>query len=75
MLFITIARFVQVDFTEPRIITGVVTKGISSAKTGDAWVEAYKIVYSNDLTNWNKILDAGSDEKVHGEFIRCHLQP
>jgi len=47
-----------VDFTEPRIITGIVTKGISStSKTGEAWIEAYKIVYSNDLIKWNKILD------------------
>lgn len=55
----------QVDFTEPRIITGIVTKGISSAgKTGEAWTEAYRVVYSNDLTIWNKILDSDSEEKV-----------
>jgi len=54
-----------VDFTEPRIITGIVTKGISStSKTGEAWIEAYKIVYSNDLINWNKILDSNLDEQV-----------
>lgn len=53
------------DFTEPRIITGVVTKGIpSTSKTGEAWTEAYKIVYSNDLTNWNKILDSNLNEQV-----------
>jgi len=56
---------VQVDFMEPRIITGIVTKGISStSKTGEAWIEAYKITYTNDLLNWNKILDSNSNEQV-----------
>lgn len=50
---------------EPRVITGIITKGISSNnKIGEAWIEAYEIVYSNDLTNWNKILDSNSNEKV-----------
>jgi len=50
---------------EPRIITGIVTKGISStSKTSEAWTEAYKVVYSNDMINWNKILNSNSDEQV-----------
>lgn len=50
---------------EPRIITGIVTKGIPSTNnTGEAWIEAYKVVYSNDLINWNKILDSNSEEQV-----------
>uniref|UniRef100_A0A481MQJ2 Hemolectin n=1 Tax=Nipponaphis monzeni TaxID=196483 RepID=A0A481MQJ2_9HEMI len=59
-------QWIQIDFTEPRIITGVVTKGISSTtKIGEAWTEAYIIVYSNDLINWNKILDSSSEEKIY----------
>lgn len=59
-------QWIQVDFTEPRIITGIVSKGISSkSKTGEAWIEAYKIVYSNDLVNWNKILDSNSVEQIY----------
>ncbi|VVC41699.1 Hypothetical protein CINCED_3A025143 [Cinara cedri] len=62
-------QWIQVDFTEPRVITGVVTKGISSKKNGEAWIEAYKVVYSNDLINWNKILDSNSEEKIYsGNF-------
>lgn len=50
---------------EPRIITGIVTKGISSSgKTGEAWTEAYRVMYSSDLINWNKILDSNSVEQV-----------
>lgn len=50
---------------ESRVITGIVTKGIASNnKIDEAWTEAYKIVYSNDLVNWNKILDFNSEEQV-----------
>lgn len=69
--------FAKVDFTEPRIITGIVTKGIpSTGKMGEAWIEAYKIVYSNDLTNWNKILDSNSNEQVkinEFDFYTCFI--
>lgn len=64
-MFINLGFDVQIDFTGPRIITGIVTKGLSANnKTDEAWIEAYKIVYSNDLINWNRVLDSNSEEQV-----------
>ncbi|XP_050428341.1 hemocytin-like [Adelges cooleyi] len=58
-------QWIQVDFTGPRIITGIVTKGNPLGnEVGEAWVEAYKVIYSNDLVNWNKILDSNEKEKI-----------
>lgn len=52
-------QFVQVDFLEPRNLTGVETMG-----GFDSWVTAYKIYYGNDGKNWNQVLDEFGTEKV-----------
>ncbi|XP_050525527.1 hemocytin [Daktulosphaira vitifoliae] len=59
------SQWIQIDFTGPRIITGIESKGNPPTNSiGNAWIEAFKIVYSNDLINWNKILDSRADEKI-----------
>ncbi|XP_016844891.1 hemocytin [Nasonia vitripennis] len=52
-------QFVQIDFLEPRNLTGVATMG-----GYDSWVTAYKIYYGNDGKIWNPVLDEFGAEKV-----------
>ncbi|XP_039283049.1 LOW QUALITY PROTEIN: hemocytin [Nilaparvata lugens] len=65
-------QWVQFDFLEERTITGVVTKGGSILVDGkdveNAWVEAYKVAYSHDGSEWSFIMDE-SDQPVKKVFV------
>lgn len=45
-------EWIQFDFTSPRNLTGVVTKG-----GPQGWVSAYHVSYSKDKNNWNPLVE------------------
>ncbi|KAG6461849.1 hypothetical protein O3G_MSEX012891 [Manduca sexta] len=58
-LYSTPGEWVMFDFTSPRNLTGITTKGGPSG-----WVTSYKVLYTSDLTTFNPIIDEDGKEKV-----------
>lgn len=50
-------EYIIIDFTDQRIITGLITSGGPYG-----WVESYKVAFSSDKFTWNEIKSAGSIE-------------
>ncbi|XP_075969965.1 hemolectin isoform X2 [Anticarsia gemmatalis] len=58
-LYSTPGEWIMFNFTSPRNITGVTTKGGVKG-----WVSAYKILYTSDLTTFNPVVDSSGSDKV-----------
>ncbi|XP_078043521.1 hemolectin [Augochlora pura] len=57
-------QYVNIDFLEPRTLTGIITKGGEGT-----WTTVYKVFYSNDNRHWNPVLDKNGLEKIYlGNF-------
>lgn len=54
-------QYVQIDFLEPRNLTGIATKGGEGT-----WTTIYKIFYSNDGRHWNPVI---GDNDMEKEFL------
>ncbi|KZC09215.1 Hemocytin [Dufourea novaeangliae] len=54
-------QYVEIDFLEPRNLTGIVTKGGEGT-----WTTVYKVFYSNDDHHWSPVVDENGSEK---EFL------
>ncbi|KRT80045.1 hypothetical protein AMK59_6836, partial [Oryctes borbonicus] len=52
-------EWVMFNFTGPRNITGMITRG-----GPNGFVQSYKLLYSNNLADWNSILDENGEEKI-----------
>ena len=52
-------QYIQVAFEQTQYIVGVITQGYS-----DAWVETYKVEYTEDGTNYQYITEPNGQEKV-----------
>ncbi|XP_026330001.1 hemocytin [Hyposmocoma kahamanoa] len=63
-LYSTPGEWIMFDFTSPRNITGVKTKGGTRG-----WVNTYKIMYTSDLSNFNPVIDSsGAPKEFPGNF-------
>lgn len=49
---------------DERVIDGIKLKGTDSVIGDVAWVDAFKIQYSLDSVNWNKVLNVDNSEKA-----------
>ncbi|KAL4720209.1 hypothetical protein ACJJTC_011687 [Scirpophaga incertulas] len=58
-LYSTSGEWIMFDFTSPRNITGVRTKGGPKG-----WVSAYKIMYTSDLKTFNPVLETDGEPKL-----------
>ncbi|XP_026679243.1 hemocytin-like [Diaphorina citri] len=60
-------QWVQLDFLDERILTGISMKGgdvPNSIGGEEEWVEGFHVLYSKDGTVWNKVFDEDRTEKV-----------
>eukprot|EP00095_Tigriopus_kingsejongensis_P005171 maker-scaffold237_size242172-snap-gene-1.26 protein:Tk05171 transcript:maker-scaffold237_size242172-snap-gene-1.26-mRNA-1 annotation:"Hemocytin" len=55
-------EYITVDFTDLRDLTGIQIAG--GKEPSYSWVEAFRVKFSQDGLQWNKILDAHGTEKV-----------
>ncbi|KAF5285691.1 hypothetical protein FQR65_LT13076 [Abscondita terminalis] len=53
------SEWIQIDFLEPRNLTGLVTNGGS-----DGWISAYYIKYSHNGIDWNTIVNDDKQDKL-----------
>lgn len=61
---IIVLNLLQFDFTAPRNITGIRTKG-----GNNGWVSVYKIYYTSDLDTFNPVIDdTGAEKLFAGNF-------
>ncbi|XP_067130718.1 hemocytin-like [Centruroides vittatus] len=58
-------QYVQIDFLEPKNITGVITQGENGLSN---WVTEYTVDYSNDGVSWQYIVEDGKTKKFKGNF-------
>ncbi|KAI8434616.1 hypothetical protein MSG28_003152 [Choristoneura fumiferana] len=58
-LYSTPGEWIMFDFTSPRNITGVKTKG-----GVNGWVTTYNIMYTSDLTTFNPVIDDSGATKI-----------
>nr|XP_034190302.1 hemocytin [Osmia lignaria] len=57
-------QFIEIDFLEPRNLTGIATKGGEGT-----WTTVYKVFYSNDGHQWNPVMDTnGYEQEFLGNF-------
>ncbi|MPC58632.1 Hemocytin [Portunus trituberculatus] len=54
-------QFVRFDFTEPSLLSGVVTQGNPGSPE---WVESFTVGYSPDGENWSTIKEPDGTDKV-----------
>ncbi|KAL0894249.1 hypothetical protein ABMA27_014259 [Loxostege sticticalis] len=63
-LYSTPGEWIMFDFTSPRNLTGITTKGGPKG-----WVTAYHVMYTTDLTTFNPVVDSSGDiKKFPGNF-------
>ncbi|XP_033761396.1 mucin-5AC-like [Pecten maximus] len=59
------AQFIQVDFLQSSLITGVTTQGRPNVPS---YVTSYYVRYSLDGLNWNTYREEGADKLFNGNF-------
>ncbi|CAH0701554.1 unnamed protein product [Spodoptera exigua] len=64
-LYSTPGEWIMFNFTSPRNITGIKTKGGPMG-----WVSTYKIMYTSDLSTFNPVVDDKGDKVFPGNFDR-----
>lgn len=63
-------EWIQFDFSERRIIEGIITKGKppTTNTSNGCWTEAYKVMYSSDCKHWNPLTNDDNTVKVSLKF-------
>ena len=60
-------QFLQVDFLQPTIVSGVTTQGRPDAPS---YVTSYKLFYSNDGVNWNAYREDKNADKASVNYSK-----